>query len=195
MNYSALEDIKVYSNLETSKKINPFHDFGHLERVNRNADLIVEILGLKNDLDINLLHAACYLHDIPVNVSKKYFLGDLGKHIFEKEIIKKYLPNILDNFSLTQHDKNVLYKIIFNHPFSIPYRHLNKDRGIYTKILQDADSLDYFSFERQNNLKIIGSTSLLYSVLSKLTGLYFLIGRKIIRLFLNFPNIASINYN
>jgi HD superfamily phosphohydrolase YqeK len=190
MNTSTLEEIKAYAFSKSSERRSPMHDTEHLERVRENADSIVQILKDKNKIDLNLLHAACYLHDVPVNIPNKYFLGALGKHLFEKTILRKYLPEILDRFDLSQHDREVLYEAVINHAFSIPYRNLNKDGAVYTKILQDADSLDYFSFQRQEELKKVKGKSLFYFLLSTFSGLYFALGRKCIRFFLNFPEIA-----
>ncbi len=190
MDFSTLEEIKRFAYSKTNEVKNPMHDLEHIERVKNNADFIIESLGYKDNIDLNLLYAACYLHDIPVNIPEKYFLGAFGKHFFEKKIIKKYLHNILDKFSLSMHDSSILSETLINHPFSIPYRHLNKEGNLYTKILQDADSIDYFSFQRQNHLKRIKNKSLYYWLLSNISGLYFYLGRKIIRYFLNYPNIA-----
>lgn len=191
MDLITLEKIKQFAALHTDRSGNPIHNSKHLERVKQNADYIVDILGVKNELDLNLLHAACYLHDVPVNMAEKVFLRSLGRHLFEKELIKKYLPGIFDLFLLSKEERDILYDALVNHAFSIPYRNLNKKGSIYTKILQDADSLDYFSYKRQQDIKEVKKTSLLYSFLSPFSGLIFTIGRKYIRFFLNFPKIAS----
>ena len=190
MDYSTLKKIKRFSELTLADSTNPLHDSNHIERVRNNADLIVKTFAFENNIDINLLHAACYLHDIPVNLQKKYFLGTIGKHIFEIIIIKKHLPFILDKFNLSSYERSVLSESLLNHTFSIPYRQLNKKGIIYTKILQDADSIDYFSYQREKKLKSIRINSPFYFILSLFSPLYFKLGRKIIRYFLNYPKIA-----
>lgn len=190
MDNSTLEKIKRFSESKINNINNSMHDSDHLERVRKNADLIVKTLGLENNIDINLLHSACYLHDVPVNMQAKYFLGAIGKHLFEIGIIRKNLPNILDKFPLSHYERDVLFESLLHHTFSIPYRQLNKKGIIYTKILQDADSIDYFSYQREQKLRSIKNTSFFYFLLFVISPLYFKLGRKVIKLFLNYPQIT-----
>lgn len=184
-------NIKSYAETAANEHSDPLHTFTHLGRVAQNANLIVKILGKENELDGNLLQAACFLHDIPINIPKKYFLGQIGKHLFEQVFIKKYLPGILEKFNLEQEEKEILFETILDHPFSIPYRLLNEKSGFYARILQDADSLDYFSFEREKSVKESKNKSLYLYILAVVSGLFFAFGRKNIRIFLNFPEIAK----
>lgn len=191
METETLSEIKKYAKSAVNAFSNPLHTLSHLERVSENACWIAKVLGREDKLDINLLQAACYLHDIPFSIPKKYFFGAIGKHFFEKAFIKKYLPEILDRFKLNPEEKQILFGAILNHSFSIPYRRLHKNKDIYTKILQDADSIDYFSHEREGSLRRARGKSLYHFLLSTLSGQYFILGRKNIRLFLNFPNLLN----
>lgn len=191
MDLSTLSDIKNYANSAVNELSNPLHTWAHLERVSQNACLMVKILGMENKLDINLLQAACYLHDTPLSVPKKYAFGAIGKHLFERNIIKRYLPEILDKFNLNPKEKEILFGAILKHSFSIPYRRLNKNKDLYTKILQDADSIDYFSYEREKSLRKVKGNSLYYYLLSTISGQYFVFLRKNMRMFLNFPKILD----
>lgn len=183
--------IKSYARSAVNERSNPLHTFAHLERVAQNARWIVEILGREKKLDVNLLQAVCFLHDIPLSIPKNYFFGAIGKHLFEQKLIKKYLPGILEKFNLEQEEKEILFEAILDHPFSIPYRLLNEKSGFYARILQDADSLDYFSFEREKSVRESKNTSLFNYILAVVSGLFFVFGRKNIRIFLNFPEIAK----
>ncbi len=191
MELSTLLNIKSYAETAANEHSDPLHTFTHLGRVAQNANLIVKILGKENELDGNLLQAACFLHDIPINIPKKYFLSQIGKHLFEQVFIKKYLPGILEKFNLEQEEKEILFEAILDHPFSIPYRLLNEKSGFYARILQDADSLDYFSFEREKSVKESKNKSLYLYILAVVSSLFFAFGRKNIRIFLNFPEIAK----
>lgn len=186
-----MSEIKSYAKSMVSEFSNPLHTWTHHERVACNAGWIVKTLGLEDKLDLNFLQAACFLHDIPVNIPKKYILGPIGKHLFEKILIKKYLPGILGKFNLDDEEKEILFEIILDHPFSIPYRLLNEKSGFYARILQDADSIDYFSFEREKSVQESKNKSVYHYLLATLSGLYFIFGRKNIRIFLNFPKIAK----
>jgi len=191
MDSITLSEIKNYAKSAINELSNPLHTFDHLERVGCNAVWIVKALEIENKIDLNLLQAACYLHDIPINISQKNFLGAVGKHLFEKEIIKKNLPGILDRFKLSKEEYKIIFEAILNHPFSIPYKHLNEDQNNYVKILQDSDSLDYFSFRREESLREAKNKSLYHFLLQKFSGPYFVFGRKNIHSFLNFPKVAK----
>lgn len=127
------------------------HDINHISRVRENSLKICNVLNLKDDdIDKYLLQIICLLHDFAFTYKK----SNLFIHIFEgtivKKIVKKYLEPISD---LTKEEKGVILTAVKNHPGSFPYKFLNKNKDIYSKILQDSDTLDLFRKERISNLK------------------------------------------
>ena len=186
MDTQTLGKIKSYC-LETyasTKSAN--HDRGHIERVLSHALAIVDFLHVKDEVDTNTLEAACYLHDIVTSsTGNGTFFSKLYNHIFEKHIVRTYLPDILVRFHLTLQDSRILIQAITNHPYSLPYRRLNTKNDLYSQILQDADSLDYVSSERQAQFDNS------HPKLSVFTRVYLSFLRKHIGFFLNFPQLRS----
>ena len=131
------------------------------------------------------MQAAGYLHDILLakRKSKNYF-SQLYSHIFEKALNKKQIRQVLEQFNLSAEEKEILATAIINHPYSIPYRRLNKQKDLYSKILQDADSLDYVSPERESNfIKGKGKRVI------RLTKMYLSWIRNNLEKYLNFPEL------
>ena len=120
MKTKVLFQIKKFAKSEYEQSGDSQHDFGHAERVANNCELIVRALKLDNKVNGRLLTAASYLHDVVSarKIMKNYLLN----HIFEKNLNRKFLSKILDNFDLTSAEKQVLKNSIVNHPYSIPYR-------------------------------------------------------------------------
>ena len=161
------------------------HDIQHVERVSANALKITDILGKDHEIDRNLLSAAGYLHDILNTNIKGNFLLSIYSYIFEKSINRKHLGKIIEKFNLPKNESSILSNAIINHPYSIPFHILNKNNDIYSKILQDADSLDYISDSR------LTSFNKKMWFLSPISKLYIYLIRKNIRFFLNFPDVAN----
>jgi hypothetical protein len=191
MDDTTLNQIADYVTETTSINPDPLHRNDHAERVRLNSLKLIKILKLEDKIDKNLLQAICLLHDVPQSVFKKYPLGFIGKHISEKLIIKKNLPAILNRFNLGEEVKKVMYNAIYHHPGSIPYMVLNKNADYYTKILQDSDSLDYFSMERLNMLMHSKDNGIFYKIGSMIAHPYFKYGRANIKKFLNYTESAQ----
>lgn len=185
MDARTLKKIRTYC-LETYASTKSLsHDMGHIERVRTNALTIVDVLHVTHEVNTQLLEAACYLHDIVTSrTGNGTVLSHLYNHIFEKQILKKYLPDIIALFHLSLQDSRILVTAIVNHPYSTPYRVLNTNKDLYSKILQDADTLDYVSLERQARFE----TS--HPMLSVIVRPYLLFVRRNIRYFLNFPKLV-----
>ncbi len=181
MDIKTLNKIKHYAKNEYNQAKDKYHDFDHIERVVKNALGITDRLKFSEGFDKNLLLAACYLHDIVITKrNNSNFLKKFYNHIFEKLLNKKYIRKILKNFSLPLNEEQILALTIINHPHSIPYHSLNRHNDLYSKILQDADSLDYISLERTRNF-IYGKRKILIYFFN----IYLTWIRKNIRHFLN----------
>ncbi len=182
---------------ETLKKIKDFaiktyntngdkrHGIDHIQRVADNALSMVKKLGLQDQVDTHILLAACYLHDIATKKINGVKTQTLYNHIFERKIIKDRIDGVLGNFDITEREKDIIRTAVINHPYSLPYRRLHKNADNYTKILQDADTLDYISAEREKTWKNKGE------IFSFFVKMFLIFSRKKIKYFLNFPELAK----
>ena len=184
MDAKTLEKIKDYAKLVYSQNNDFSHNLEHSERVVQNALKIVNVLDYKDAIDKNLLISTCYLHDIVVCKNKGKLLFSVYYHLFEKQLNRKYLPEIIKRFDLSKQESQILTNTIINHPYSIPYRILNKNGDLYSKILQDADSLEYVSIQRLKARYEAKGKILFY-----IAKLFVFIIRKNIKYFLNFPDL------
>ena len=187
MDVKTLKKIRSFTIKEYAKSQDRQHNFAHAERVAKNALWITDVLKIKEGVDKNLLQAACYLHDIVlVRRNNGNYFSWLYNHIFEKHLNKRYLKEILECFGLPQEENKILTAAIVNHSYSIPYRLLNKQGDLYSKILQDADSLDYVSVKRADIfIKKKGK------ILTHLINLYLSWIKNDLGRYLNFPQLTN----
>lgn len=191
MNKRTLYEIKNYCRSVYIKTKGSQHGYDHAERVAHNAIWIVKSLSFESKLDRNLLLASCYLHDIIITQrdDKNYFI-QLFNHIFERKLNKKFIQDITSQFSVPANERQILDRSIINHPYSIPFRCLNEQNDLYSKILQDADSIDYCSKARE--LSFTKKSGVLLVLLAKIYLSYI---RNHIGNYLNFPRLKSFNIN
>ena len=160
------------------------HGLSHVLRVKQNALKIIKILNLKEKVDVNLLQAICLLHDLTYT---KHRLS-LKTFLFEGVLVKNLVSEILEPLDISKTEKKLMLQAISNHPHSFPFRKLNKKSDLYTKILQDADTLDYFNKLRIQRVK---NKNFLFKTLSLLINFYIAYGKRNIRKYLNFPELAN----
>jgi len=182
-----VQKIKNFARELMKKSRDPQHDFGHLERVARNVLKIVKILKVESEVDKDLLVAVSYLHD----VNHGQFSPGLINYFSEKRFLKKILPGVLEKFDLSWNEKRIMSEAVYNCPYSFPFKKLNRDGDLYSKILQDADTIDFFSKEREKSFHQAKRGFLFYKIL----GLFFLrgleYGRKHLKNYLNFPELTG----
>lgn len=159
------------------------HDFSHVDRVRKNAIKIAQKLRISKQLDLNLLQAMCLLHDYTYSKYK----ASIGVYIFEGKIIKSLLSSLLDDFGLSDSDKVELIQAVSLHPHSFPFRRLAFKGSIYAKILQDADTQDFF-YEKRVESFIHSNRK--YKITAPLSNLLVAYGRKNLGKYLNFPSIS-----
>ncbi|MFW6014433.1 MAG: HD domain-containing protein [Nanoarchaeota archaeon] len=128
-------------------------DYSHVMRVFKNAVLIAQS---ENGVDMDILKAACLLHDIAY--SKKFFEIEYTKT--SEDIAKK----LLSQKDFNSEKIESILNVIRNHNIWVDYK---KDVEIETKILRDADRLDYLgytgivrgvsyaAFAKKNALKVL----------------------------------------
>lgn len=163
------------------------HGIDHLKRVNHNALKITNKLNLEKSLDLNLMSAICWLHDLT------FIDHHFGPFIWitESYLIKKKLTKTLPLFDLDLPTQSVILKAVTKHPYSFPFKPLkSKQNDYYTRILQDADLLDQFSDQRYKTFfnPDLNQNLFLNNCFSRAI---FKFGRKHIRSFLNYPQLAS----
>lgn len=161
------------------------HDFDHANRVRKKALNIADILGVKNDIDLNLLQASCLLHDL--TYSRKNPIPLILIYIIEGFLAKSFVNKALKTLNISDQNRQIITKTISKHSKSFPFKKLNKKEDLYTKILQDADTLDFFNKQRIENFKNINGFTKKCSLLINLFVSY---GKKNINKFLNFPELA-----
>ncbi len=187
MKKGEVQRIKNFARELMEKSRDPQHDFTHLERVAKNALKMVKILKVESEIEKDLLVVASYLHD----VNHSHFSPGLVNYFSEKRFLKKVLPGVLKRFDLSQEEKRTISEAVYNSPYSFPFKKLNKDGDLYSKILQDADTIDFFSKEREKSFNQAEKKFLFYKIL----GLFFLrglkYGRKHLKNYLNFPELAG----
>lgn len=140
------------------------HDYGHLQRVEQNALQILSCLDVRKRKRVrkNTLLATCFLHDI--TYTKK--LPRWYAYLFEGMIAKKLATKLLLDGGVSRHDTRIITRAISKHPHSFPFRRLNKARDLYTQILQDADTLDFFAATR---IETFGHKRITSRLIKKLT--------------------------
>lgn len=190
MTKAELNRVKNLVNERRKYISDPQHGWVHLQRVAAYAKKIVKTLKIEGKIDLNVLLAACYLHDI----NYTFYSPGLLNYFLEKARLKKVLPKVLRELDIDKKEKEIIKNAIYNSPFSFPFKKLNPHGDLYTKILQDADTLDFFSKPREKSFKEAKKNILFYKVLDLFSGPALSFGRKNIGKFLNFPQIAKEAY-
>ena len=164
------------------------HNDYHVIRVKDNALKIAKLLGVEERLDKNLLAAICLLHDFTYSVRKP----NVYTYIFEGRIERKMIRTALEKFDISEETKKVMIDAVFRHAHSFPFKRLNKGHSLYAKILQDADTLDFFDKSRIYYF-LIGENKGLFKVIKKgLTNALIRYGVGNLGAFLNYPLLAKI---
>ena len=163
------------------------HGWIHLQRVANFAQKIVKTLKVENKIDVNVLLAACYLHDI----NHTFYSPGLLNYFLERKRLKKVLPKVLAELDIDVGEKAIIENAIYLSPFSFPFKKLNRQGDLYTKILQDADTLDFFSKQRELSFGRAKQNILFYRVLGLFSAQSLAYGRKNIAYYLNFPQISK----
>jgi len=187
MTNQKLQEIVLFAKKKMDKSRDPQHDFGHLERVAQNALKIVQILKLEKGVDINLLQAICYMHDL----TYVRYRPSLMTYLFEGYLIRGRLREVYRTINVDPQEKKIIHRAIVKHPHSFPFRLLNKDDTLYTKILQDSDTLDFFRGRRIKKFKDSHSSSLFDWFWQAIIDLVTKRGTENISVYLNFPEIAD----
>lgn len=186
MTTQELKKIKSLAKKLMLQNKNSLHDWDHVCRVADNTLKIVASLKIKK-IDCNLLLASAYLHDLcysqNIQTNIKNYIREtklscrLISQLFKKEL----------NF-ISEKEQQIILDAVKHHAWSFPFRKLNKKRSLYCKILQDADTIDYFHPTRLTNF-LESKQSLKLFFLSQ--TIYFF-GLNKMHLFLNQKKLACV---
>jgi len=101
---------------------------------------------------------------------------------------------VLDELGIRSSEREVIENAIYSSSFSFPFRRLNKNKDLYTQILQDADTLDFFSKEREKSFDKVKKDFGFYNILGLVSTGALKYGRKNLSKYLNFPQLAKEYY-
>jgi HD superfamily phosphohydrolase YqeK len=183
MTKAQLIKIDAYVKKAMAESKDPQHDYEHVDKVRKNALTIARIIKVEKELDLNLLQAACLLHDIAYTKHKNGLITFLK----ETRYLKGMLPGILKQFRLSKIDNYLLSEAVYRHTWSFPFRFLNQKYSIYSQLVQDADFLEFVAKTRLINLKKNRYKSRFYRIVSLFSGLFVKRIRKNMKPYLNLP--------
>lgn len=164
------------------------HDLEHIENVKESALAIAERFKLHQSIDLNLLQAICLLHDMAYENRKT----GVFTYLFEPILITKILKKIFRDVSINETERKILSNAIIRHPHSYPFGKLNRDQDIYTKILQDADTLQEFNENRKEKLIAPIGKHPIGKFIARIINSFFKYGRKHIAKYLNLSESAKV---
>ena len=190
MKEKKLKEIKQWVRKEVKNIRDPQHGWDHLQRVADTSRKIVKSLELENEIDVNLLQAACYLHDINQLGNSPGILN----YFLESKKLKLVLPKVLSELEVENSEKKIIERAIYSGPFSFPFKRLNKNGDLYTQILQDADTLDFFSKEREQSFKKAKKRFGFYAFLGLFSNWTLNYGRKNLKDYLNLSQLIGEPY-
>ncbi len=176
-----LTEIKDYIREKMARSPDKQHGPDHLERVAQSAAKIVRLAGLEKKIDLKLLEAACWLHDLTYLKRGTSWQS----YLFESWLAKKELEEFFKNQFLSKKEKKIICEAILAHPLSFPFRKLSSQKSLYAQILQDADTLDNFNYPRMEKL-----VSGMKNLGEKVIRAFFHYGEKNFPRYFNFPQFA-----
>ena len=187
MTNNQLKEVKSFVKEKAKKIKDPQHGWDHFQRVANNAQKIVKSLNIQDKIDLNLLLASCYLHDM----NHAFYSPGLMNYFLEKKRLRLILPKILADLPVNENDKKIIENTVYSIPFSFPFKKLNRNGDLYKRILQDADTLDLFSREREVGLENASKMYIFYAFLRIFSGWALKYGRKHLKNYLNFPQLVK----
>lgn len=181
MTAQKLGEVKKYMEEKMREKS---HNLHHLERVSQEAARLAQLLPEGKELDLNLLQAMGYLHDVTYITHHTGFYS----YFFEKYLVRRALKGILAGLKIEGREAELIATACANHPHSFPLGNLNRDSNLYTQLLQDADTLDFFNYGRWRVMHArLDKIPLLGNPLVRVVEKVLDYGKKNIRRYLNLP--------
>lgn len=187
MTNNQFKEVKSFVKEKAKKIKDPQHGWEHFQRVANNAQKIVKSLNVQDKIDLNLLLASCYLHDI----NHAFYSPSLMNYFLERKRLGLVLPKILADLSVNENDKKIIENTVYSIPFSFPFKKLNRNGDLYKRILQDADTLDFFSKEREVSFEKASKMYIFYAFFRIFSDWALKYGRKNLKNYLNFPQLVK----
>lgn len=188
LNEETYKSIEAFALSKMSDLKSVSHNDYHVVRVKDNALKIAKLLGVEERLDTKLLAAICLLHDITYSVRK----SNIYTYTFEGRIERRMIRTALKKFDIPDETKEIIIDAVFRHAHSFPFKRLNKGHSLYAKILQDADTLDFFDRSRINYFLVGENKGLFKGIKKGLTNSLIRYGVSHLGVFLNYPSLAKI---
>ena len=185
-----LIQICKFAKAEMTKTYDPQHDFGHVERVRKNALKIAKILKVHRKIDLNLLQAICLLHDLTYARHKPNFIN----FYLEGRFMRKIGAEVFEEFKINNRERKFMMEAFLGHTHWFIFRGLFKTKinsNIYTKILYDADKIDIFSNDRWVSLLSARRKYLFYRLSWPVIYSFVRLGKNNTGVFLNYPQVAK----
>ena len=187
LNEQTYKTIEAFALSRMSDLKSVSHNDYHIIRVKDNALKIAKLLSVEERIDKNLLAAICLLHDITYSVRKP----NIYTYIFEGRIERRMIRTALKKFDISDETKETMVDAVFRHAHSFPFKKLNKGHSLYAKILQDADTLDFFDKTRINYFLMTGNHGFFRGIRKSFINALIRYGVNNLGAFLNFPILAK----
>ena len=104
------------------------------------------------------------------------------------------IADIFGGLDIDEGESAIIENAIYKSPFSFPFKILNPNGDLYTKILQDADTLDFFTKQREESFKAAKKNIIFYAFLGLFSDWALKYGRGNLKKYLNFPQISKEPY-
>lgn len=181
------QNIKDYAISKMAKVEDGSHNATHIKRVEKNALEVIQYLQIEKNVDKKVLKISCLLHDLTYSVRKPGILT----YFFEGNFAKKLVGKALDDFDIPTETKEIIINAIHRHTHSFPFRNLNKEEDIYTKVLQDADTLDFFNCLRLKVYLKTKSKGIFGGIRKFIAQKLVTYGMNNLKHFLNYPSLVK----
>jgi hypothetical protein len=190
MTESKLKEIKNFVKRKIDKMKDSQHGWKHLQRVADNARNIARSLRVESKINMLLLLAACYLHDI----NHAFYTPGLMNYFLESRRQRRVLPGILSELKIDGEERRIIENAIYSSSYSFPFKRLNKGGDLYTQILQDSDTIDFFSKQREISFKKAAAEFGFYFFLRPFSKWALRYGRNNLKNYLNAPELVQESY-
>jgi hypothetical protein len=122
------------------------HGLEHINNVTNTTMKIADRIDPDHKkIDRNLLEACVYSHEVAWT---KYNVN-LLTYFLEGILAKRILKELINDLEIDRYEKEILLEAVKTHPHSFPLKRLNKRYSIYSQILQDADTIDAYRDNRE----------------------------------------------
>lgn len=166
------------------KSKDPVHNWGHVERVIRNAENILKELPAdkQEKVDEKLLILCCAWHDI----SHAAYQAGFAQKFLEGRRSSKIINDIFSSLKIKETEKFLVADNAIRHTMK-EFRFLGKNNlSIYHKIMQDADWLDNFYEPRVQQLtKQVKKSFYAFVIIKILKPIFYNWQKNNMHLFLN----------